>query len=156
MIHKVERGESSPTATLLGKLSGAFGLSVSALVARSELREARVIPVAEQEVWTDPETGYRRRQVASTPAGDLTEVVMPPGQEVAYPPEAFAVGTRVVWVLEGRLTFVAGEEVRELASGDCLQMGDLVGSVYRNDSDRDVRYLVTVFGSGSGRNVGIS
>ena len=29
MIHKIERGESSPTATLLGKLSGAFSLSMS-------------------------------------------------------------------------------------------------------------------------------
>ena len=31
MIHKVERGESSPTANLLARLSGAFGLSMSAL-----------------------------------------------------------------------------------------------------------------------------
>ena len=36
MIHKVERGDSSPTANLLGKLSGAFGLSMSTLLARAE------------------------------------------------------------------------------------------------------------------------
>lgn len=34
MIHKVEAGRSSPTASLLGKLSGALGLSLSTLLAR--------------------------------------------------------------------------------------------------------------------------
>ena len=29
MIHKIERGESSPTASMLGRLSGAFGISMS-------------------------------------------------------------------------------------------------------------------------------
>lgn len=36
MISKIERGEASPTATVLGKLSGAFGLALSALLALSE------------------------------------------------------------------------------------------------------------------------
>ena len=36
MISKIERGEASPTATILGRLSGAFGLTLSALLARAE------------------------------------------------------------------------------------------------------------------------
>ena len=43
MIHKVERGDSSPTANLLGKLSGALGLSMSTLMARAEAPEGRLI-----------------------------------------------------------------------------------------------------------------
>jgi len=35
MISKIERRESSPTATLLGHLSGADGLTVSTLLARA-------------------------------------------------------------------------------------------------------------------------
>ena len=35
MIHKIERGESSPTASMLGRLSGAFGISMSTLIARA-------------------------------------------------------------------------------------------------------------------------
>jgi transcriptional regulator with XRE-family HTH domain len=35
MVHKIERGDSSPTAMLLGRLSGAFGLSMSKLIARA-------------------------------------------------------------------------------------------------------------------------
>ena len=37
MISKIERGEASPTAALLGRLSGACGLSMSTLLARAEL-----------------------------------------------------------------------------------------------------------------------
>ena len=36
MISRVERAQASPTAGLLGKLSGAFGLTMSQLIARSE------------------------------------------------------------------------------------------------------------------------
>ena len=36
MIHKIERGDSSPTAKLLSKLSGAFQMTMSTLMARAE------------------------------------------------------------------------------------------------------------------------
>ena len=42
MISKVERAEASPTAALLGKLSGAFGLTLSALLARAEQASGRL------------------------------------------------------------------------------------------------------------------
>ncbi|MDX6233470.1 MAG: hypothetical protein QOH68_2494 [Nocardioidaceae bacterium] len=147
MIHKVERGESSPTATLLGKLSGAFGLTVSTLIARGEPRGTRVLSRADQELWIDPDTGYKRRQIITMPAGDITEVVMPPGKEVAVPPESYDFGMHVVWVVEGVLTLVVGDESHELAVGDRLRMGDPAPVIYRNASTEDVRYLVTVFGS---------
>jgi transcriptional regulator with XRE-family HTH domain len=35
MINEIERADSSPTASLLGRLSGAFGLTLSMLLARS-------------------------------------------------------------------------------------------------------------------------
>ena len=147
MIHKVERGESSPTATLLGKLSGAFGLTVSTLIARGEPRGTRVLSRADQELWIDPDTGYERRQILTTPAGDITEIVMPAGKEVAVPAESYDFGMHVVWVVEGVLTFVvAGEESHELAAGDRLRMGDPAPVIYRNASTKDVRYVVTVFG----------
>lgn len=156
MIHKVERGESSPTATLLGKLSGAFGLSISALIARAEPSPTTVVVRAEQETWTDIETGYVRRQIVSSPAGDMTEVEMPPGRQVDYPAAAYEFGIHVVWVLEGRLTFVAGTQSHTLDVGDCLRLGEPVPAAYRNDTAVPVRYLVTVLGSGTGRHRGTS
>ena len=37
MIAKIERAEAQPTAALLGRLSGALGLTLSELIARAEL-----------------------------------------------------------------------------------------------------------------------
>src|SRR5271168_1772718 len=64
MISKVERGEASPTAALLGRLSGAFGLTLSTLLARAESSEDRLSRAANQERWTDPATGYVRRALS--------------------------------------------------------------------------------------------
>ncbi|MBV9522445.1 MAG: helix-turn-helix transcriptional regulator, partial [Alphaproteobacteria bacterium] len=59
MINKVERGEASPTASLLGRLSGAFGLTLSTLLARTETNRAgRLVRAGDQARWTDPATGY--------------------------------------------------------------------------------------------------
>ena len=59
MINKVERGEASPTASLLGRLSGAFGLTLSALLARTETTYAgRIVREKDQLLWTDPASGY--------------------------------------------------------------------------------------------------
>ena len=124
MISKVERAEASPTAALLGRLSGALGLTVSALLARAEadagaglLRRAAL-----QEVWTDPETGYRRR--ALSPPGaepELVEVELPPGARVGYPAASYRfLRGQVVWLRAGRLLIHQGAEETLLSPGDCL------------------------------------
>ena len=64
MIHKIERGDSSPTATLLARLSGAFGISMSTLIARAEMQEGKLLRLANQPVWRDPQTHYLRRHVS--------------------------------------------------------------------------------------------
>src|SRR5689334_16561572 len=81
MISKIERSEASPTAALLGKLSGAFGLTLSSLLARAEQASGRLARRGQQPRWTDPETGYGRR-VVSPPTGgplEIVEVELPPG-----------------------------------------------------------------------------
>ena len=64
MIHKIERGESSPTASMLGRLSGAFGISMSTLIARAEMQEGKLLRFASQPVWHDPQSHYLRRHVS--------------------------------------------------------------------------------------------
>src|SRR5436305_4637468 len=76
MISKIERAEVSPTAALLGRLSAAFGLTLSALLAESEQPTRGPLRAADQPIWRDPATGYLRRQVAASPRIplELTEV----------------------------------------------------------------------------------
>ncbi|MBV4411358.1 helix-turn-helix transcriptional regulator [Enterobacteriaceae bacterium YMB-R22] len=44
MIHKIKHGASRPTSTMLARLSGAFGMSMSTLIARAELQEGNLRP----------------------------------------------------------------------------------------------------------------
>jgi transcriptional regulator with XRE-family HTH domain len=147
MISKVEREEASPTAALLGRLSGAFGLTLSALLARAEAGAGRLVRAAEQPVWRDPGTGYLRRQVSPAVAGlplELTEVELPAGAEVTMPASSYAFIRQMIWALEGVLTFHEGEARHELSPGDCLALGPPAECKFRNDGTRPCRYLVAV------------
>src|SRR5690348_7223408 len=80
MISKIERGESSPTAVVLGKLSAALELSVSELLAPAPPPAGNAAAAPEPSPgttpprgggvvrraggtpeWRDPDTGYVRR-----------------------------------------------------------------------------------------------
>jgi transcriptional regulator with XRE-family HTH domain len=170
MISKVERGESSPTAVLLGKLSAALELSVSELLAPAAPPVAPggqpgaggaagaagaaadpapaggvVRRAADTPEWRDPETGYLRRQV-STPRfpAAVTEVTLPPGARVPYPAGAYAFIAQLVWVLSGRLTLTDGPAEHALAAGDTFELGEPRSREFRNDGAEDCRYLVVV------------
>ncbi|KQV63798.1 XRE family transcriptional regulator [Rhizobium sp. Root1220] len=146
MIHKIERSESSPTASLLGKLCGAFSLTVSSLVARAEAGGQRLVRRSEQHVWTDPETGYSRRQISPANGNpfDIVEIDLPAGASVAYPASSFVFLRQCIWMLAGELTFVEGETTHTLHAGDCLLLGPAANCEFRNDGTTDCRYVVTV------------
>ena len=146
MIHKVEHGHSSPTANLLGKLSGAFGLSISALLARAEQGQGRLLRRQDQPVWTDPATGYLRQQVSARTdlPLDLVQITLPPGQQVPMPAAAYAFVRHLIWVLEGALTFIEGQTRHDLAQGDCLELGPPVDCIFRNDGPAPCRYAVVL------------
>lgn len=149
MIHKVERGESSPTANLLGKLSGAFGLSISSLIARAETRQGRLLRAADQNVWVDPETGYLRRHVSpqSDLPVDLVQITLPAGKHVPMPASAYAFQRQLIWVVQGELVFVEGDVHHAMQTGDCLELGPPVDCEFRNDSAADCVYAIILLNS---------
>lgn len=150
MIHKVERGDSSPTATLLAKLAGAFGLTMSSLIARAEMSQGRLSRRQDQAVWRDPQTGYLRRHVS--PMSDLplelVEVELPAGAEVPIPASAYALHRRWIWVSAGRLTFVEGLETHTLGVGDCLELGPPQDCVFHNAGGETCIYAVVLLRTG--------
>ncbi|MDJ1369895.1 helix-turn-helix domain-containing protein [Gulosibacter molinativorax] len=146
MISKIERSEAQPTAALLAKLSAALNLTLSELIARAEVDSQRLIRHAQQTVWQDPQTGYRRRAVS--PPGstslELIEVELPAGAEVRYPAEAYRFIDQQIWMLEGHLRFIEGDEVHQLDPGDCLQLGAPQHCAFVNPTDSTCRYLVAL------------
>jgi transcriptional regulator with XRE-family HTH domain len=146
MISKVERGEASPTAALLGRLSGAFGLTLSTLLARAESSGDRLSRAAHQEHWTDPATGYLRRALSPRTGGplELVDVELPAGARVRYPASAYAFTYHQILVVSGTLRFQEGAVEHVLRPGDCLELGAPTECTYANAGPGKCRYLVAL------------
>jgi transcriptional regulator with XRE-family HTH domain len=145
MIGKVERAEAQPTAALLGRLSGALGLTLSELVARAESEGRRLSRARDQPTWADPDSGYRRRAVSpSRRPLELVEVELPAGAEASFPADAYAFVHQQIWVLEGRLHLREGSEDHELGPGDCLALGPPAPCAVANRTGERCRYLVAL------------
>lgn len=146
MISKIERGLASPTATILGRLSGAFGLQLSMLLALAEQAGERLSRAADQQIWVDPDTGYSRRAV-SPRTGTLLEIIeitLPPKARVSYPSSAFTFLHQQIWVRSGTLVFEEGELTHELNVGDCLQLGPPAPCTFSNPGTKACIYVVAL------------
>jgi transcriptional regulator with XRE-family HTH domain len=155
MVSLIERGESSPTAKLLEKLSSALGVTLAALFAEETRSDASpVCHHSDQSVWRDPETGYLRRNL-SPPAYaspiELVEVILPPSTHVAYD-SGFRAARHYqqIWVLEGAVEIQVGSESYLLEQGDCLAMVVDGPTAFRNDKKKRVKYVVAVTAGASG------
>lgn len=149
MISKAERAEASPTAALLGRLSGAFGLTLSTLLARAEEDASgvgRLARAGQQPLWRDPATGYVRRAVSPPDTEpELVHVELPPGARVPYPASAYAhLRGQCVWVLSGTLLFREGSAEHRLVAGDCLALGPPAACEFVNEAAEPCAYLVAL------------
>lgn len=148
MISRVERGQSSPTAALLGRLAAALGVTLAELLAPLPGAPERLHRRAAQPLWRDPGAGYRRRQVAPLDAGgtgtELVEIKLPRGARVAYPRWHGAPYAQRLWLLEGELRVDWGGEVFELAAGDCLDFAVDRELVFAARGARGCRYLLVI------------
>lgn len=149
MISVIERAESSPTASVLDRLAAALGVTIATLFAEAERPNAPpVARAADQPLWSDPETGYVRRNLS--PAGfpsaiELVEVALPPGARVAYDSGSrLAVIDQQIWVIAGAIAITVGDTTHDLATGDCLAMRLDRPITFRNRTGAPARYLVAL------------
>jgi len=104
-------------------------------------------------VWTDPGSGYVRRNVS--PPGiraplQLVDVLFPAGARVAF--ESAGRETEVhqqVWLMAGRMDIASGDEHWQLHPGDCLAMRLDRPTVFHNPGPEAARYLVALVGPGA-------
>jgi len=157
-LSKIERGEASPTAALLARLAAGLGTSVASLFAPSgeERAPANASPLAhaaDQPAWTDPQSGYERRNVsppaariaAAKGAAEIVDVRFPPGARVVFDNALGWHGVaQQVWVLEGAIAMTVGEETTRLGPGDCLFMRLDRPIVFHNPGEASARYAVVL------------
>ncbi len=147
MISRVERGTSSPTASLLGRVASGLGVSLSELLVEPKACAERLRKRAAQKVWRDPKTGYSRRQIASrhpTSGVELVEVQLPRGVRVAYAPWKINAYSEHALVIEGQLQITYGDEHFVLDPGDCLDFGVDRRVAFRAGQRRGCRYLLVI------------
>jgi transcriptional regulator with XRE-family HTH domain len=147
-VSKVERAQSSPSAAILGRLAAGLGIPLAQLLTdeRSAVAQ-RVRRRADQPLWRDPELGYRRRQVAERDAAngpELVEIELPRGAQVHYPRWSGRPYRQRLWVVDGALRVAYGDEVYELAPGDCLDFGVDRALSFKALGGRGCRYLLVV------------
>jgi transcriptional regulator with XRE-family HTH domain len=151
MISLIERGEASPTAVVLERLSFGLGVPLARLFDPPADQAAAQHPVArraQQPQWRDPASGYLRRNVspAHWPSPiKIVEVDFPAGARVAY-----ETGSRdppvyqQLWLLTGRLQVTLGDEQHRLDAGDCLAMLLDRPTVFANRTRHPARYVVVI------------
>jgi transcriptional regulator with XRE-family HTH domain len=151
MISLIERGETSPTAAVLEKLSAGLDTTLAGLFAAPAATAPSepagpVARCADQAEWRDPASGYRRRNL--TPAGlevplQLVEVRFPARARVSF--DNHGRDTRIhqqVWIIAGTMELTIGDDVHRLETGDCLAMQLDRPLMFHNPTDKPARYLV--------------
>jgi transcriptional regulator with XRE-family HTH domain len=150
MVSRIERGESSPTAQLLGKICSGLGITLSVLFAESRTPVSPLSRRQDQPTWRDPASHYLRRDVSPAGTGsavDIVEVEFPPGGRVAFDSLRLAGVDQHVWVLEGTLELELGDKAFRLEKGDCLLMHFDRPVLFRNPTKHHVRYALIIGGA---------
>lgn len=147
-LSKIERGDASPTAAILARIAAGLETSVAALFADAREDGAPLARAADQPPWTDPQSGYVRRNVsppAASGAAEIVDVRFPPGARVVFDN---ALGWRgvaqQVWLIDGVIEMTVGAETTRLGPGDCLFMRLDRPIVFHNPGEAPARYAVVL------------
>ena len=146
MLSTIEQGKTSPTAALLVRIAAAFGMTLSTLIARAELKGGGLLRESEQPVWRDPATGYVRRHLSpvSEMPLELIKVRLPAGASVSFPAASYAFIKQQMWLISGRLDFTEGDVVHSLEPGDCLALGAPSDCTFHAVGPQPADYLVAL------------
>ncbi|MGI9372546.1 MAG: helix-turn-helix domain-containing protein [Hyphomicrobiales bacterium] len=144
-LSRLEKGETSPTAEVLGKLCTAYNITMSRLLAMVEENFPALVAREEQAIWQDPQTGFTRR-VVSPPGGPLAAEVLlcelKPGTRIEYDnPPVKGLEHHLV-MLDGGLDIVVDGTKYELKAGDCLRYQLNGTSIFITPADAHAEYVL--------------
>jgi transcriptional regulator with XRE-family HTH domain len=146
-LSRLERGEISPTAALLGRLCAAYERPMSRLLAEVESAPRQLLPAADQAVWRDKASGFTRRSVSPPHAGLRGEVIegtLRPGADISYDQPPVPGLEQHIWLLDGELEITVNEQAYRLRGGDCLRFRLWGSSRFRCLSPAPARYALLV------------
>lgn len=148
MLSQVERGETSPTLQVAGRIARGLELTLSQLLRLDEAGSVSVVRAAERrrggggphafEVLTPPLPGQR---------AELSRHVLAPGGQTGGPgdPPMHEPGSREIALVErGALTLVIDAERTDLAEGDCVTFDADLPHHFENPTEEESVLLAIV------------
>lgn len=123
-LSRLENAEVSPTASVLGRLCTAYGMTLSRLMFMVEDRFQPLLKHGDQPLWRDEASGFVRRSVSPPApglAGEVVECRLDTATVIAYelPPRPGLEHHLVM--IEGELEITTGGQTHGLKPGDCLR-----------------------------------
>jgi transcriptional regulator with XRE-family HTH domain len=146
-LSRLENADVSPTASVLGKLCAAHGLTMSRLMMMVEDDFVPLVPEREQSVWVDDSAGFRRRSVsppAQQLAGEVLACELAAGARIAYDHSPRPGLEHHLLMLEGELHITVDGQTHALAPGDCLRYQLFGASLFITPPHRGARYLLFI------------
>jgi len=146
-LSRIENGEVSPTASVLGRLAGAHRTTISRLLADIEADAPALLKRADQREWVDPATGFRRRSVSPPSLGfdcELLRCELPAGARIDYPLPPRLGLEHHLYLMEGALELTLEGVVYRLLPGDCLRYKLIGGSRFVSTGRRPAIYLLAL------------
>lgn len=146
-LSRLENAEVSPTASVLGRLCAAYGLTMSRLMHMVEDDFAPLVRREAQPMWTDPETGFRRRSIsppARSLAGEALEGALGPGVRITYDAPPRPGLEHHLLLLDGRLEVTIEGRAHALRPGDCLRYQLFGPSAFATPGDSGAHYVLFV------------
>jgi transcriptional regulator with XRE-family HTH domain len=148
MLSQVERGETSPTLSVAGRIAAGLELTLSQLLRLDESEGVTVVRAAER---LGVERGGHSYEVA-TPAlpgqrAELTIHTLSPGAATGGPgdPPMHEPGSReTALVCDGQVRLVYGDDSYDLEAGDAVTFDADLPHHFENPGDREARFHAVV------------
>jgi transcriptional regulator with XRE-family HTH domain len=148
MLSQVERGETSPTLSVAGRIAAGLELTLSQLLRLDESEGVTVVRAADR---LGVERGGHSYEVATPPLpgqrAELTLHTLAPGATTAGPgdPPMHEPGSReTALVCEGGVRLVCGDEVYDLDEGDAVTFDADLPHHFENPGERPARFHAVV------------
>jgi transcriptional regulator with XRE-family HTH domain len=144
MLSAVERGQKSPTITVLARIARGLGTPLAELVAGREQEHLVVRRAGQQDVVDEP-GGWRRVILSPVVPGvnfELIRTTLPPGADPGEFPGYASGSHEYVAVEQGRLRVRIGDTAVDLDAGDSLYFAADVPHRYSNTGEAPCSYYV--------------
>jgi transcriptional regulator with XRE-family HTH domain len=146
-LSRLENAEVSPTASVLGRLCGAYGLTMSRLMSMVEDSFEPLIRTSDQPAWEDRAAGFTRWSLsppAASLAGEVLECSLQPSARIDYPMPPRRGLEHHLLMLEGVLSITVDGVRHELSAADCLRYQLFGASRFETRADTGARYLLFI------------